>query len=130
MIDSAIYLVASLRNVGSGIAVLHGWYVHTERESGAAHVLVDDFRRLNRDLYIAPGETGFWQGAMRDPNDPAFVALSGAIEARTRLGLEILYGDHELGQRAITLFGMTPRDDGSWLLSVARHWNVDRPDPR
>ena len=129
--DEALYLAASFRNVGSGIAVLHGWYVHADRQSGSAeHAPIDDFRRLTRDLYIAPGEVGFWQGAFRDPAEPIFGAVRDTIEARKRFSLEILYGDHELGQRSISLFGMTPRDDGAWLVSVARHWNVDRPDPR
>ncbi len=44
--------------------------------------------------------------------------------------VEILYGDHELGRRAISLFSLTPREDGAWIVSVARHWNVDGADPR
>jgi hypothetical protein len=129
--DDAIYLAMSLRNVGSGIAVLHGWHLYTERQSGTVdHAPLDDFRRLTRDLYVAPGETGFWQGTFRDRADPAFTAVRQAIESRTRFSIEILYGDHELGQRSISRFGLTPRDDGSWIASVARHWNVDRPNPR
>ena len=46
------------------------------------------------------------------------------------VAVEVLYGDHELGQRSISLFAMTLREDNTWLTSVARHWNVDRPDPR
>jgi len=42
----------------------------------------------------------------------------------------VLYGDLEGGQRFISRFSLTPRDDGGWLVSVARHWNVDGPDPR
>jgi hypothetical protein len=35
------------------------------------------------------------------------------------------------GQRAIGRFALTPRDgDGSWLCSISRIWNLDRPDPR
>ena len=52
--------------------------------------------------------------------------------------MELLYGDHEGGQRAITRFTMLPlgtEDPGAdsergWLASQSRHWNVDRPDPR
>jgi len=44
--------------------------------------------------------------------------------------VDVLYGDHELGQRSITRFAITPRNDGNWITSVSRHWNVDRPDPR
>lgn len=128
--DAAIYLAASLRNVGTGIAVLHGWYLHPDRRGGdSGHTPLDDFRRLTRDLYIAPGEVGFWQGAFRDPDDPAFAEARAAIEEPRRFTVEILYGDHELGRRAISLFSLTPRD-GAWLVSVARHWNVDGADPR
>lgn len=127
----AIYLAIAVRNVGSGIAVLHGWYFHPEYETGRTpHPPVDDFRRLSRDLYIAPGEVGFWQGAFRDPRDPAFAAARSAIEERRRVVIDVLYGDHELGQRSITRFGLTPREEGKWLAVVSRHWNVDRPDPR
>ena len=129
--DGALYLAIAVRNVGSGIAVLHGWYVHTESLTGdVPHPSVEEFRRLTRDLYIAPGEVGFWQGAFRDPEDPVFAAARHAIEEPRRIGVDVLYGDHELGQRSITRFALTPRDDGRWLATVARHWNVDRPDPR
>jgi predicted RNA polymerase sigma factor len=34
----------------------------------------------------------------------------------------------------MSLFSVTPRDapddPDQWLCSVARHWNLDRPDPR
>jgi hypothetical protein len=53
-----------------------------------------------------------------------------AIETSQRVAVDILYGDHELGQRSITRFMLTRRDDGNWISSVSRHWNVDRPDPR
>jgi hypothetical protein len=129
--DEVIYLAASLRNVGTGIAVLHGWYLHPERLAGVSdHVPLEDFSRLTRDLYLAPGEVGFWQGAFRDPSDEAFVMARRAIEERRRIGVEILYGDHELGRRAISLFSFTPRDDSGWLVTVARHWTVDGPPPR
>jgi hypothetical protein len=111
--------------------VLHGWYLHTEPITGdLPHPPVDEFRRLTRDLYIAPGEVGFWQGAFRDPDDPAFPAARQAIEEPRRIGVDVLYGDHELGQRSITRFALTPRGEGGWLASVGRHWSVDRPGPR
>jgi hypothetical protein len=129
--DTAVYLAIAVRNVGSGIAVLHGWHFYPELERGMDdHAPVDEFRRLTRDLYIAPGEIGFWQGAFRDAEDTAMVAARRAIEEPRRVGVDVLYGDHELGQRSITRFALTPRDGGEWLASVSRHWNVDRPDPR
>lgn len=128
--DDAVYLAIAVRNVGSGIAVLHGWLFQADVVTGRTeHAAVDSFRPLTRDLYIAPGEIGFWQGAFRDPIDSAFVDARRAIEDRRRFAVDVLYGDHELGQRSITRFGLVPRDD-RWIATVARHWNVDRPDPR
>jgi hypothetical protein len=49
------------------------------------------------------------------------------------MGVDILYGDFEGGQRVISRFMLTPRetgDDVRWYAAVGRHWNVDRPDPR
>jgi hypothetical protein len=53
----AVYLAIAVRNVGSGIAVLHGWYFDSDLRRG-------------------------------------------------------------------------PREDDGWYATVARHWNIDRPDPR
>ena len=75
--DEAVYLAIAVRNVGSGIAVLHGWYFDVDLRRGAeGHAPLEDFRRLTRDLYIAAGEAGFWQGAFRDPAEPGFAAAS------------------------------------------------------
>src|SRR5206468_282717 len=60
--DGNIYLALALRNVGSGIAVLHGWHFYPERQlSDRPHAPLDEFVRLSRDLYVAPGDVGFWQ---------------------------------------------------------------------
>lgn len=128
----AIHLTMSLRNAGSGIAVLHGWRVQTAPSMGtAAPPPADDFRRLTRDLYVPAGDMGFWQGALRDPAAPGFAELAEAIRARRRITIDVLYGDHEGGQRMISRFGLTPREDGEgWVASAARHWNLDRDDPR
>jgi hypothetical protein len=129
--DEAIYLVMSVRNAASGVAVQHGWYLHTSLEYGPMeHRPLGDFHRLTRDLFLAAGETGFWQGTFREPGTPEFDAAREAIEARRRLGIEVLYGDLEGGQRTISLFALNPGSDAGWLVSVARHWSIDRPEPR
>jgi hypothetical protein len=129
--DEAIYLVLSLRNVGSGIAVLHGWRFDPDVQLDNMQMPESAaFTNLSRDLYIAAGDIGFWQGSFRDPGAPQFARARDAIEARERLIVDILYGDHEGGQRVISRFALIPRDDRSWLASAARHWNVDRDDPR
>jgi hypothetical protein len=128
--DEAIYLAIALRNVGSGIAVLHGWRFFPERQRGdAAPPALEDFIRLTRDLYVPVGDVGFWQGAFRDPSAPEFSEAAAAINARGQLTVYLLYGDHEGGQRTISMFAFTPREDGMWTASVSRHWSIDRPGP-
>ncbi len=78
--EDAIYLAIALRNVGQGLAVLNGWVFQPERLGGsAARPDIAAFRRLTRNLYIAPGDLGFWQGAFRDPSDPAFATAAKII---------------------------------------------------
>jgi hypothetical protein len=128
--EKAIYLAISLRNVGAGIAVLHGWSFWPGRRRDDAHQEPEKFTRLTRDLYVPPGDIGFWQGVFRDPAAAEFAAAREAIEARSWLTIELLYGDHEGGQRMISRYAMVPREDGAWLASAGRHWNLDRADPR
>ena len=129
--ESAIYLTMSVRNVGNGIAILHGWRIEPSRElKGMTRPAVEDFHRLTRDLYVAVGDVAFWQGTYRDPTEPEFSDVSSRIGARERLMLDILYGDHQGGQRVVSRFSLIPRSDDGWLATVVRHWNVDQPDPR
>jgi hypothetical protein len=133
VVDGSVYLAISLRNVGSGIAVLHGWHLEPSRQLSTAapdHVPLDAFHRLTRDLYVAPGDVGFWQGALRDPATEEAQAARVAIEARQTLTVELLYGDHVGGQRIVTRFALMPREDVGWIVAVGRHWNIDQPDPR
>ena len=61
---------------------------------------------------------------------PPGAAYESSTESRSQMTVDILYGDHEGGQRVVTRFGLQPRQDEGWLISVNRHWNIDRPDPR
>jgi hypothetical protein len=130
--DAAIYLAIPLRNVGTGIAVLHGWHFLPGFPLGDDNrpPPLEEFRRLTRDLYVPAGDTGFWQGAFRDPQADEFRDAARAIEANEDVTVDVLYGDHEGGQRVISRFVLRPREDGARIVSAARHWNVDRPDPR
>jgi hypothetical protein len=132
IVDGNIYLAMSVRNAGSGIAVLHGWHVRLEAlltEHG--HAERDEFRPQQRDLYIPGGDIGFWQAAIRDPEDPEYRGLSERIQAREVFLIELLYTDHQGEQPSITLFVVNPSDDGDgWSCAAVRHWNLDRPDPR
>jgi hypothetical protein len=129
VVDSVVYLVMSLRNVGSGIAVLHGWHFYPAFDTGSEPAEVDQFTRLTRDIYIAPGDIGFWQGSFRDPSAPEFSVAKAAVEARETCMIELLYGDYAGGQRVISRFAISAQN-GHWLVGVGRHWNVDRDEPR
>jgi hypothetical protein len=130
--DQAVYLTMSIRNAGAGIAVLHGWYLHPQRRTGADEwpPPLEDFHRLTRDIYVPAGDMGFWQGVFRDPSAPGFAEAAESVREHRAMTLDVLYGDHEGGQRTVTRFGFMPRGDEDWLLAGARHWNVDREDPR
>ena len=133
LVDGIVYLAMSVRNVGSGIAVVHGWHSSAALLNAAQpHLAPDEFRLQTRDLYIPAGDTSFWQGAIREPDDPVYQPMCAAVQGREMFTIDLLYGDHEGGQRIISRFGVIPRDseDGGWLCNVAKHWNIDRQDPR
>ena len=91
--DNVIYLAASVRNVGTGLAMLHGWHVLLERPNERAHPPLEDFTDQIRDIYIAPGDNGVWQGALRDPDAEIFKAVRAAIKRlRPSLRLSALTG--------------------------------------
>ena len=134
--EENVYLALPLRNVASGIAVLHGWHLWSRRAGiDDPHPELDEFRTQTRDLYVPAGDISFWQAALRDSGDELYAPVREAIAARTPLSLDLLYGDHEGGQRTITRFYMVPRtgedeEPWLWICSVSRHWNLDRDDPR
>ena len=129
-----IYMAASVRNVGTGLAVLHGWHIGVGLRPERSHPELPEFTDHLRDIYIAPGEVGFWQAAFRDPETTEFKEVGTAITAGESLLLHVLYGDFDGGQRVITQFAFRHVTDqqgnGRWLTSAARQFNIDRPDPR
>jgi hypothetical protein len=128
--NGVIYLTASLRNVGSGIGIIHGWRYYPDWNPARPEPGLDEFHAQSRDLYIPPGDIGFWQAAFRDEDDPQYADACKAVTSKGQMTVDLLYGDHEGGQRVITRFGLMPRGDDGWLLTAGRYWNVDRPDPR
>ncbi|MDQ1391438.1 MAG: hypothetical protein QOF30_415 [Acidimicrobiaceae bacterium] len=142
--DGVVYLAMSLRNVGSGLAVIHGWRTEPgvlplsptaaidQRRAGLVRPEIDQFRPQGRDLYVPPGDISFWQAAIREPEDPDRSATGEVIDQRGTLTIDLLYGDHEGGQRTISRFMVShiPGNESDWVCSVVRHWNLDRNDPR
>ena len=126
-----VYVAIALRNGGNGLAVIHGWRTETVPRSSNERPDLSDFRRQQRDLYIPAGDSGFWQGAIRDRHDRDYEAVRAAAVNGERIFVDLLYGDHEGGQRTITRFSVSPWPDVEGeRAEVLRYWNVDREDPR
>ena len=129
--DEVVYLTISLRNAGGGLGLLHGWAVIPDSHGGTPVTELAGFRRLTRDLYIAGGDIGFWQGAIRSVDDPLFQPLCERIRERQQFVVELLYGDQEGAQRTISRITLQPVGEaGAWLATISRHFYPDREDPR
>jgi hypothetical protein len=134
--NERVYMAIALRNGGAGVAVLHSWHVEVSDLTGSVlSVDPSSFRRQQRDLFIPAGSTGFWQGAIRDPEDPDYEVLREAATTGARIMVDLLYGDHEGGQRAVARFGAYGASDGDGgrtepRAEVLRYWNIDGADPR
>ena len=127
-VDGSIFVVLSLKNVGPGIAVLHGGRVYgTQVTSRPDHSPVEEMRMLQRDLYIAAGDVGYYQIAFREGDDVP-EGLQDAIAGGV-ISVEVLYGDYEGGQRVITRYGVR-LVNGAWQVRTIRHWQLDRPEVR
>ena len=130
--DGRVYMGVGLRNAGSGLAVIHGWYAQPY-EQGMQQIPADpdDFHRQQLDLYIPAGGDGYWQGALRDEADKQLAPLTAAVNEGGRIVIDLMYGDHEGGQRTIARFSLVVNDDGkARLANVLRYWNLDNEDPR
>ncbi len=127
----SFYLVIPLRNVGNGLAVLQAWRLMAQRPGiDTPHAEPDEHRPQTRDLYVPAGDTGFWQGAIREPDDPFREGLQDAFLAGGLLTVDLLYGDHEGGQLTISRFILTREENRQWRPGVVRHWPLEGIDPR
>jgi hypothetical protein len=93
---------------------------------------LETFRPQTRDLYIAPGDAGFWQGAIRDRADAMYAPMAAAITAQQSFLIEVQYCNAEGGQRTISRFLFFPigETEKGWLCSVGRHFSLDHDLPR
>ena len=131
-----IYLALQLRNGGAGVAHLEGYRLEPE----PAQSVIEDPRGIarhrrgdpapdpstfieqQRDLYIAAGDLGFWQAALRDPAVELYATMSRAITSLGRVTIDLLYGDIEGGQSTITRFVLLPSQSDKWRCDVTHHW--------
>ena len=91
-------------------AILHPTQAHSPSSSGIS--------------YIAAGDLGFWQAALRDPTVELYTTMSGAIASLGRVTIDLLYGDIEGGQSTITRFVLLPSEPGKWRYDVTHHWRL------
>ncbi len=132
--DAAIYAVLSLRNVGSGLAVLHGW--HIPDDPRAEHADPSEFYRLTRDIYVPTTDPGFCQIAIRDPDSVFAQRIRRNLADDDAFVVDVLYSDAEGSQRVISRFlvsrGPSEHADEAdeYAVTVSRHWNLDLPAPR
>ena len=125
------YFVIPLRNVGNGLAVLQAWRLKAGRpELDTPHAEPAEHRRQSRDLYVPAGDVGFWQGAIREADDPFREGLREAFLAGETLTVDLLYGDHEGGQQTISRFILTREENDQWRPGVVRHWPLESTNPR
>jgi hypothetical protein len=124
-----IYLALGLRNVGTGIALIHGWMTTEHSPLDGSHTPAEGFRRQGIDLYVPAGGTGYWESAIRNLDDPMRPAIEKALATREPFRLNLLYGDQQGGQRTISRFIVLAAEE-FWYGQASRHWNLDRPDPR
>jgi hypothetical protein len=137
--NDTLYMAMAVRNGGAGLAVVHGWRVEprgspqNRGREGERCPDIDDFRRQQIDIYIPAGDVGYWIGALRDPAEKAYQRIQDAGTGDDGLQIDLLYGDHEGGQRTIVRFVLSawPEDNREGKRAYAvRYWNLDREDPR
>lgn len=139
--NGVIYLALQLRNGGAGVAHLVGYRLEpeaarrvTQDPRGVARHRRGDpapdpsaFTEQQRDLYVASGELGFWQAALRDPTTELYAALNEAITSHGRVTIDLLYGDIEDGQSTVTRFVLLPSAQNKWRYDVTHHWRQTTP---
>lgn len=125
-IDGVVYLAMQVRNVGNGMAMIHGWWPYARmRTSGDAWAPVEEFRPQTRSLWIPPGDVAFWQGALRDESTELQQTIARAV-ADGELGVDLLYRDHEGHQPTVSRFALV-RDGERWWATLGSHRSADDP---
>jgi hypothetical protein len=129
--EDAVYMTMSLRNAGTGVAVLHGWRLEgPDNFQRQERPPIDNMHRLTRDIYLPAGDVYFWQGAIREVDHPDRDLVEKQLAGGERVVVDVLYGDMQGGQRVVTRFSLLPVESGGYVVALSRHWNIDRPDPR
>jgi hypothetical protein len=149
VVDGVVYLAMLVRNVGNGMAIIEAWQPFAgQLKSSDPWGSLDDFRPQTRALWIAPNDVAFWQGALRDESDELQRSVSAAA-AEGAVTVDLLYLDHDGGQRTVSRFafirrevhrtggegsgdeggvtgdGAGPADRQDWWVSLSRHRTIE-----
>jgi hypothetical protein len=110
VIDGVVYLAMMVRNVGNGMAIISAWEPFAgQRMSDDPWGAIEDFRPQTRALWIAPNDVAFWQGALRDESDGLQQSIVAGV-AEGAVSVDLLYLDHEGGQRTVSRFSFIRRE--------------------
>ncbi|MBO0767990.1 MAG: hypothetical protein J2O48_04810 [Solirubrobacterales bacterium] len=121
--DSGLYLGLSLRNGGTGMAMIHSWHTFADHDRRGDPPQLDAFRPQQLDILVPANSTGVWRGAIREDEDSAEVR--DALARGDRIYIDLLYSDHEGGQRAVARFALpTSAEDNGGRVELLRYWNV------
>ena len=78
----------------------------------------EEFTAQIRDIYLPPGDIGFWQGALRDPAAAVFKRVGAVIETTQPLMVSVVYGDFAGGQRVISQCALRCEEPDGWCRRV------------
>lgn len=123
--EGNLFVVVPLRNVGSGLAVVRAGHVSAGRPGrDDPRPSADAFRQLQRDIYVPPGELGYWQIGIRADDDPFHAAVDAAARDGHPITVTLIYSNHFGGHETVSQFVVARGEDGAWITSGTRHWGI------
>lgn len=117
-----VYLAVSIRNVGSGVAVLHGWHVQAGLQTQRSHPPLEEFTTQNLDIYVAPDGNGLWLSALRDPAPGLITAPQCWLFSARWLRLSDMTENNAAREVCIWTYWVRPEAEEGFKALLARHW--------
>jgi hypothetical protein len=106
-------------------SVIGAWQPFAGLRTGDGLDDADGFRQQNHSLWVPVGDVVFRRGSLRDETEDSRRIITEADGAGA-LGGDLLYRDHEGGQRTVSRFTVVPdADGGRWWASTSRPVGFD-----